>query len=192
MYPPVDTIFFHPDRPSPRVSHFLDRVRARAVQADRPGHRRLPRWRAPPAHRRRRTRPRRGSSGRPAVSVDVPRPRHRRRDPRRVPRARCAVILPGEEDFGIVPVEAQACGRPVVALARGGALETVMHGRDRRARSHESTSASAAAALEQARCDAVRPGPHPRARRAVLARAPRRADARRDRRDAGRPAGTRW
>jgi len=39
-----------------------------------------------------------------------------------------AVILPGEEDFGIVPVEAQACGRPVVALGRGGALETVVDG----------------------------------------------------------------
>ena len=37
-----------------------------------------------------------------------------------------AVVLPGEEDFGIVPVEAQACGRPVVALGRGGALETVI------------------------------------------------------------------
>jgi glycosyltransferase involved in cell wall biosynthesis len=39
-----------------------------------------------------------------------------------------AVILPGEEDFGIVPVEAHACGRPVVALARGGAMETVVDG----------------------------------------------------------------
>jgi len=39
-----------------------------------------------------------------------------------------AVVMPGEEDFGIVPVEAQACGRPVVALARGGALETVVAG----------------------------------------------------------------
>jgi glycosyltransferase involved in cell wall biosynthesis len=38
------------------------------------------------------------------------------------------VLLPGEEDFGIVPVEAQACGCPVVALARGGALETVVDG----------------------------------------------------------------
>ena len=40
-----------------------------------------------------------------------------------------AVLMPGEEDFGIVPVEAQACGAPVVALARGGALETVRDGR---------------------------------------------------------------
>lgn len=39
-----------------------------------------------------------------------------------------ALLLPGEEDFGIVPVEAQACGRPVVALGRGGALETVIDG----------------------------------------------------------------
>jgi glycosyltransferase involved in cell wall biosynthesis len=36
------------------------------------------------------------------------------------------VLMTGEEDFGIAPVEAQACGRPVVALARGGALETVI------------------------------------------------------------------
>ena len=38
-------------------------------------------------------------------------------------------LLPGEEDFGIVPVEAQACGGPVVALARGGATETVVDGK---------------------------------------------------------------
>ena len=40
--------------------------------------------------------------------------------------ARCrALILPGEEDFGITPVEALASGKPVIALGRGGALETV-------------------------------------------------------------------
>ncbi len=37
-----------------------------------------------------------------------------------------AVIFPGEEDFGIVPVEAMATGKPVLALSRGGALETVI------------------------------------------------------------------
>ncbi|MGH9163661.1 MAG: glycosyltransferase [Vicinamibacteraceae bacterium] len=39
-----------------------------------------------------------------------------------------AVLLPGEEDFGLVPLEAQACGRPVVALGRGGARESVVDG----------------------------------------------------------------
>ncbi len=37
-----------------------------------------------------------------------------------------AFVFPGEEDFGIAPVEAQACGTPVVAFGRGGALETVV------------------------------------------------------------------
>jgi glycosyltransferase involved in cell wall biosynthesis len=40
---------------------------------------------------------------------------------------RCrAVIFPGEEDFGIVPLEAQASGKPVIAYAKGGVLETVI------------------------------------------------------------------
>lgn len=39
-----------------------------------------------------------------------------------------AVLMPGVEDFGMVPVEAQACGTPVVALAEGGALESVIDG----------------------------------------------------------------
>lgn len=39
------------------------------------------------------------------------------------------LIFPGEEDFGIVPVEAMASGRPVVAYGRGGATETVVDGR---------------------------------------------------------------
>ena len=41
--------------------------------------------------------------------------------------ARCrALVFPGEEDFGIVPVEAMASGRPVIAFGRGGATETVV------------------------------------------------------------------
>jgi len=43
--------------------------------------------------------------------------------------ARCrALIFPGEEDFGMVPVEAMASGRPVVAFGKGGATETVADG----------------------------------------------------------------
>ena len=42
---------------------------------------------------------------------------------------RCkALLFPGEEDFGIVPVEAQACGTPVICYGRGGATETVVNG----------------------------------------------------------------
>lgn len=39
-----------------------------------------------------------------------------------------AFLFPGFEDFGIAPVEAQAAGRPVIALAKGGALDTVLDG----------------------------------------------------------------
>lgn len=37
-----------------------------------------------------------------------------------------ALLFPGEEDFGIVPVEAQSCGRPVIAYGKGGVLDTVI------------------------------------------------------------------
>ncbi|MDI6892752.1 MAG: glycosyltransferase [Actinomycetota bacterium] len=40
-----------------------------------------------------------------------------------------AFIFPAEEDFGITAVEAQACGTPVIAYSRGGALDTVVEGR---------------------------------------------------------------
>jgi glycosyltransferase involved in cell wall biosynthesis len=39
-----------------------------------------------------------------------------------------AVVVPGEEDFGLMPVEAAAAGRPTIAFARGGALETIRAG----------------------------------------------------------------
>jgi len=50
--------------------------------------------------------------------------------------ARCrALVYPQEEDFGIVPLEAQACGRPVIAFGRGGATETVVPPEDPAGRS---------------------------------------------------------
>lgn len=39
-----------------------------------------------------------------------------------------ALVFPGVEDFGLVPVEAQACGKPVIAFGAGGALESVIPG----------------------------------------------------------------
>jgi len=65
------------------------------------------------------------AKGGPGVQLLGPRSDDELRD---LYRRAAAVLLPGEEDFGIVPVEAQACGRPVVALGRGGALETVKDG----------------------------------------------------------------
>lgn len=40
-----------------------------------------------------------------------------------------AFIMAAEEDFGILPVEAQACGTPVIAYGKGGAIDTVAHGK---------------------------------------------------------------
>jgi glycosyltransferase involved in cell wall biosynthesis len=61
--------------------------------------------------------------------------------------AKCrALIFPGEEDFGMVPVEAMASGRPVIAFGRGGALETVRDG-ETGVFFHEPSVAALAAAL---------------------------------------------
>jgi glycosyltransferase involved in cell wall biosynthesis len=44
--------------------------------------------------------------------------------------SRCqALLFPGEEDFGIVPLEAMSAGRPIIAFRKGGALETVVEGK---------------------------------------------------------------
>jgi glycosyltransferase involved in cell wall biosynthesis len=125
VYPPVDTVFYQPAAVSSE-SHFLivsafvpykrieialdacRRVGARLrIVGDGPDRDRLQRL-----------------SG-PDVTFLGPLSDQQLRE--EYQRAR-ALLMPGEEDFGIVPVEAQACGRPVVALARGGALETVTDG----------------------------------------------------------------
>jgi len=71
--------------------------------------------------------------------------------------ARCrAYVLPGEEDFGIAPVQAQAAGRPVIAFAAGGALDTVIEGQTG-AFFREPTPESLAEAVRAFDADAVDP-----------------------------------
>lgn len=57
-----------------------------------------------------------------------------------------AFVFAAEEDFGIIPVEAQACGTPVIAFGKGGALETVVDGKTG-VFFHEQTEASIQAAV---------------------------------------------
>jgi glycosyltransferase involved in cell wall biosynthesis len=59
-----------------------------------------------------------------------------------------ALLFPGEEDFGIVPVEAQAAGVPVLAYGVGGAVETVIDGRTGKLFA-EQTATSLAGAIEE-------------------------------------------
>jgi glycosyltransferase involved in cell wall biosynthesis len=123
VYPPVDTVFYHPAAVPPE-NHFLivsalvpyKRIDL-AIEACR---------RAGAALRIVGEGPDRvhlERLGGGAVEFTGWLPDDRIRDEYR--RA-LAVLLPGEEDFGIVPIEAQACGRPVVAYGRGGARETVV------------------------------------------------------------------
>jgi glycosyltransferase involved in cell wall biosynthesis len=63
--------------------------------------------------------------------------------------SRCkAIVFPGEEDFGIVPIEAMASGRPVIAYGKGGATETVLDGITG-VLFHEQTPSSLANAIER-------------------------------------------
>lgn len=59
----------------------------------------------------------------------------------------CAFIFPAEDDFGMTPVEAMALGTPVIALQKGGALETVIPGKTGEFFS-EATAESAAEVIE--------------------------------------------
>jgi glycosyltransferase involved in cell wall biosynthesis len=67
-----------------------------------------------------------------------------------------AVIFPSRDDFGLVPLEAMACGRPVIALSAGGALDTVEHGRTGEFLS-ESTPEAIADAIQRFDPDAYDP-----------------------------------
>jgi glycosyltransferase involved in cell wall biosynthesis len=62
-----------------------------------------------------------------------------------------ALIFPGVEDFGIIPVEAQAAGCPVIAFGAGGALETVIDGKTGLF-FNEPTVGSLCAAVESFQC----------------------------------------
>ena len=125
VYPPVDTEFFHPDSAVPgryalvvsalvpykRLDLAIDACGIAGVPlkivGDGPDRARL--------ERRARNKNNVEFLG-----------RRRNDEVRELYRRAAVVMLPGEEDFGIVPLEAQACGRPVIAYARGGALETVV------------------------------------------------------------------
>ena len=129
VYPPVDTAFYRPDddrRPSPLG--LPGRVGAGAVQAARRRHRRLSPAGGAPDDRRHGSRAEAGSQAMAGPDVTFLGLAIERGHPRALPRGPRPSLLPGVEDFGIVPVEAQACGCPVVALGRGGAAETVIDG----------------------------------------------------------------
>lgn len=147
VYPPVDTDFFHPDSAVPegyalvvsalvpykRIDLAIAACRLAGVPLKVVGEG-----------------PERAQLERTASGGNV-RFLGRRTDEeiRELYRHAAVVLMPGEEDFGIVPVEAQACGRPVVALGRGGALETVVPG-DTGVLVDEPTAEAFAAAIGEA------------------------------------------
>ncbi len=145
VYPPVDTIFYHPDT-TPAGQHFLivsalvpyKRIDV-AIEACRRAGARLRIIGDGPDRARLEQQANGHVEFVGRASNEEIRDEYRRA---------LAVLLPGEEDFGIVPVEAQACGRPVVAFARGGALETVIPG-ETGILFDELTPASLAGALER-------------------------------------------
>jgi glycosyltransferase involved in cell wall biosynthesis len=147
VYPPVDTVFYHPADVAPE-SHFLivsalvpyKRLDLAIASCEQLG---VPLRIVGDGPERARL----GQIAGPQVTFLGWRSSDEIRD--EYQRA-AAVIMPGEEDFGLVPVEAQACGCPTVALARGGALETVKDG-ETGVLFGESSVSSLAAALQRTR-----------------------------------------
>ena len=132
VYPPVDTDFYSPDT-TPPAQHFLivsalvpyKRIDLAIEACRRVGARLRIIGNGPDRARLERQASAANASGASHVDfIGWATDENIRDEYRRA----VAVLLPGEEDFGIVPVEAQACGRPVVAYGRGGALETVVPG----------------------------------------------------------------
>jgi len=130
VYPPVDTDFYYPDTTPPGqdfliVSALVPYKRIDlAIEACRRVGARLRIMGNGPD--RARLEQQANASSRPGASEVEFIGWATNEDIRDQYRRAAAVLLPGEEDFGIVPVEAQACGCPVVAFKRGGALETVI------------------------------------------------------------------
>ncbi len=126
IFPPVDTDFFTPD-PAARRGDFLlvvsalvpyKRIDVAIDACARAGRRLVVVGTGPEMKALRR---RAGSAVTFTGSLEAGELRALYREAR-------ALLMPGEEDFGIAAVECQACGTPVVAYARGGALETVVPG----------------------------------------------------------------
>ena len=130
IHPPVDVGFFTPGEGAPEpaardyyvaASRWVPYKRMELIAAafrDLPGRRLVMAGDGPEA-----TRVRRAAGPNVEFVGEVPRERLRE-----LLRGARAFVFAAEEDFGILPVEAQACGTPVLAYGRGGSLETVRDG----------------------------------------------------------------
>jgi glycosyltransferase involved in cell wall biosynthesis len=125
VYPPVDTTFFHPNSAPPErfalVVSALVPYKRLDLAIDACARAGMPLKIVGDG-------PERASLERRATANTDFLGRLRDETVRDLYRRASMLLHPGEEDFGIVPLEAQACGRPVVALGRGGARETVVAG----------------------------------------------------------------
>jgi len=123
VYPPVDTRFFTPGPAGPEpyflVVSALVPYKRLEVAIDAANRLQAPLKIVGSGPDRQRL----SARGGPTVTFTGPLSDAALRD---IYRGATAVLLPGEEDFGIVPLEAMACGRPVLAWDRGGARETVV------------------------------------------------------------------